>query len=95
MLRTFETDGNRHKLYEIFRNTIHADQDRGSRFFQADGAHHQGRSREKKPISPMVWIPRDNKEAKVARIAAFNLGWNAEKMHIVKGINNLTELILD
>jgi len=44
---------------------------------------------------PMVWIPRDNKEAKVARIAALQPWLERGEMHIVKGINNLTELILE
>src|SRR5438046_10592624 len=43
----------------------------------------------------MVWIPRDNKEANVARIAALQPWLERGEMHIVKDINNLTELILE
>src|SRR5262249_12957028 len=44
---------------------------------------------------PMVWRPRDNRESKVARIAGLQPWFERGELHIVKGINNLTELILE
>jgi predicted phage terminase large subunit-like protein len=49
----------------------------------------------RKQFLPMVWIPRDNKEAKVSRIASLQAWFERGEIHILKDIPYSGDLILE
>lgn len=44
---------------------------------------------------PMIWIPRDNREAKVARIAGLQPWFERGELHIVKDVMHREDLVLE